>query len=225
MTSGDSVPADVFIRVAEERKFVGEITRLMMDRVIDELGPLLYSPDFRVTVNISSQDLLDSQFFEHVERSTAWTGIPPSALAFELTEHSTADQATAAGAIARLRASGHAIYIDDFGTGYSSLAYLHDLHVDAIKIDRAFTKTVGTEAVTASVVPQILAMADQLGLTVIVEGIETAEQAEYFRQARTGMMGQGWYFGRPVPAQEFIARMRAEHPAKRVSKGASQGAS
>ena len=217
MGSGESVPPDVFIRVAEERKFVGEITRLMIDRVIDELGQLLYSTEFRVTVNISSQDLLDPQFFAHLEQSTAWTGIAASALAFELTEHSTADQASAASAIARLRASGHAIYIDDFGTGYSSLSYLHDLHVDAIKIDRVFTKTVGTQAVTASVVPQILAMADKLGLTVIVEGIETAEQAEYFRKARARTLGQGYYFGKPMPAEKFIALVQSQRAVRRVS--------
>jgi sensor c-di-GMP phosphodiesterase-like protein len=192
----------------------------MIDRVIDEMGSLLYLPNFRVSVNISPQDLLDPEFFAHLEQSAAWTGVPASALAFELTEHSTADQASAASAIMRLRALGHAIYIDDFGTGYSSLSYLHDLHVDAIKIDRVFTKTVGTEAVTASVVPQILAMADKLALTVIVEGIETEEQAEYFRRARTRTIGQGWFFGKPVPAEEFVAMMQPEGAMERAQGGA-----
>jgi sensor c-di-GMP phosphodiesterase-like protein len=98
---------------------------------------------------------------------------------------------------------GHPVYIDDFGTGYSSLAYLHDLKISAIKIDRAFTSTVGTEALTASVVPQILQIASGLNLLVVVEGIETERQARYFRTARTGIRGQGWLFGKPVPAAHF----------------------
>lgn len=99
------------------------------------------------------------------------------------------------------------VYIDDFGTGYSSLSYLHRLAVDAIKIDRSFTQTVGTEAVTASVVPQILAMAAQLELMVVVEGVETAEQMEYFRAAGPGLLGQGWFFGKPVPAAQLRERL------------------
>jgi len=129
--------------------------------------------------------------------------VNPSNVGLELTERSTADHKTAVHALAQFKNTGHVMYIDDFGTGYSSLAYLHELHVDAIKMDRAFTRTVGTGAVTASVVPQILEMAAQLDLLVVVEGIETREQAEYFRAAGRGILGQGWLFGMPVPASQF----------------------
>ncbi len=87
-------------------------------------------------------------------------------------------------------------------------SYLNDLHADGIKIDRAFTRTVGTEAVTATVVPQILEMAQKLGLGIVVEGIETVEQADYFSGAIPGAHGQGWLFGRPVAAHEFKAQLR-----------------
>jgi sensor c-di-GMP phosphodiesterase-like protein len=95
------------------------------------------------------------------------------------------------------------VHIDDFGTGYSSLAYLHDLSVDAIKIDRAFTKAIGTESVTVSLLPQILSMAAMLRLQVIVEGIETSEQARYFAASEQPLLAQGWLFGHPVPADLF----------------------
>ena len=95
------------------------------------------------------------------------------------------------------------MYIDDFGTGYSSLSYLHRLSVDAIKIDQSFTQTVGTGAVTASVVPLILKMAYELGLMVVVEGIETNEQAEYFRKAGAGLLAQGYLYGKPVSAAQM----------------------
>jgi sensor c-di-GMP phosphodiesterase-like protein len=102
-----------------------------------------------------------------------------------------------------LREKGHYVHIDDFGTGYSSLAYLHDLSVDAIKIDKAFTKAIGTDAVTVTILPQILTMADTLGLRVVVEGIETPQQAKYFANADQSIYAQGWLFGRPVPPEAF----------------------
>jgi sensor c-di-GMP phosphodiesterase-like protein len=203
------VPPDVFIVAAEERGFLGQITSLVLERVLSDLAPLLKASSFHVTINISASDLMDPRFIARVEQRLGQAGVPRGAIGFEITEHSTALKDEAKVAIARLREAGHTIYLDDFGTGYSSLAYLHDLHADAIKIDRAFTKTVGTEAVTASVVPQILDMACRLGLKVIVEGIETEEQAAYFRVACQGALGQGWLYGRPVPAGELIAVVAA----------------
>ena len=200
---GESVRPEVFISLAEERGFVGEITCWMVQRTAEELGDLLANGELQVSLNITSEDLTDPVFFACLARCMEAAGVKPSSIGLEITERSTADKKTAVEALARLKSAGHMVYIDDFGTGYSSLAYLHRLHVDAIKVDRAFTQTVGTGAVTASVVPQILEMAAQLDLLVVVEGIETKEQAEYFRAAGRGILGQGWLFGKPVPAAQF----------------------
>jgi len=197
------IPTELFISVAEAKGFIGEITRFVIKRVVKDMGGLLHQNEFTVTVNIASHDLCDPGFFTFLEQIVKETRVNPAALGFELTERSAADREIATAAIARLKSSGHPVYIDDFGTGYSSLSYLHELNADVIKIDRAFTKTVGTEAVTASVVPQILDMAKQLNLAVVVEGIETAEQAEYFSQAGEGIRGQGWHLGRPAPPAQF----------------------
>ena len=110
-------------------------------------------------------------------------------------------------AFARRATTSH---IDDFGTGYSSLAYLHDLSVDAIKIDKAFTKAIGTDAVTVSILPQILTMAETLKLRVVVEGIETQAQADYFAASNQRIHAQGWLFGRPVPARLFLQMLDEE---------------
>ena len=214
--SGEDIPPDIFIPVAEAKGFIGAITRQVIDRVIHDMGYLLLDVDFKVSVNLSSADLGDSVFFAHLERALATSRVPARAIAFEITERATALHGAGQAGIARLRAAGHFIYLDDFGTGYSSLSYLHDLHADAIKIDRAFTRTVGTEAVTASVVPQILDMALQLGLGIVVEGIESAEQADYFRARFVGAHGQGFLFGRPVAAHEFKAQL---HMRSRSSAG------
>jgi sensor c-di-GMP phosphodiesterase-like protein len=201
--SNEHVPADVFIELAERKEFIDEITRHVLECAVGEMDDLLRRGDFQVTINITMQDLNAPAFFDRLQHCVKAAKIQPAALALELTERCTADREAAKQAIARLKSTGHAVFIDDFGTGYSSLAYLHDLAVDGIKIDRAFTGTVGTEAVTASVVPQILAMASQLGLLVVVEGIESEQQAEYFAKAGRGILGQGWLFGRPVTAAQF----------------------
>jgi sensor c-di-GMP phosphodiesterase-like protein len=216
---GEAVPSDLFIAVAEEQGFLGEITSLVMERVFADLAPVLHDEGFHVTINIATSDLRDARFFAQLEGHLERTGVAPATVGFEISEHSTALQEDAKAAINRLRAAGHLVYLDDFGTGYSSLAYLHDLHADAIKIDRAFTQTVGTDAVTSSVVPHILDMACRLGMKVIVEGIETAEQVAYFRAACAGVRGQGWLFGRPLAAGDFLVLVRG-----RVKLGANPGA-
>ena len=81
--------------------------------------------------------------------------------------------------------------------------------MDAIKIDRSFTRAIGTEAVTVSILPQILAMAKTLHLQVIVEGIETSQQAAYFSGGAKSILGQGWLFGHPVPPEEFLRLLAA----------------
>jgi sensor c-di-GMP phosphodiesterase-like protein len=205
----ESVPPDVFIPIAEEHGFVVEITRRMVSRVAVEMGDLLRHNGFRVSVNITAQDLADVEFQNRLEQCLGGSKIPTSSLGLELTEREAADHRVAAQAISQLKARGHMVYIDDFGSGYSNLAYLHRLSVDAIKIDRAFTRTVGTDAVTASVVPQILDIANQLQLQVVVEGIETAAQADYFRRSAPCILGQGWLFGRPIPAAQ-LRKMLAE---------------
>lgn len=201
--AGEEVSPETFVAVAEQKGFIHELTRLMIRRTVGEIAALLHRDDFRITINITAMDLRDPGFFTSLDECLKTAGIRPAALGLELTERSTAEQSLMTDALTRLKAAGHTVYVDDFGTGYSSLAYLHQLEIDAIKIDRTFTSTVGTGAVTASVVPQILDMARRLDLKVVVEGIETREQAEHFRQAGEGIQGQGWLFGRPVPAAEF----------------------
>ena len=199
------VSPDVFIRIAEERGFVGEITRLVVHRALAELSGILPGcPEFRVSVNIAPQDLCDPEFVPMLEQATATAGVPAQCLVMEITERAAADPEVAKEAILRLRGKGHSVHIDDFGTGYSSLAYLHDLSVDGLKIDKAFTQAVGTESVQVLILPQIFSLAAALRLQVTVEGIETEEQARYFRSSPLPMQAQGWFLGRPMPAEEFL---------------------
>jgi len=203
---GVPVGPDVFIKIAEEHKFIGDITRLVLRHVLRDFGEILrVRSDFTISLNVAAADLADPSFLTFLAKSLEQAGVPAQCLAIEITESCTALHAVAMGAIRQLRRRGHPVHIDDFGTGYSSLSYLHDLSVDAIKIDRSFTQAVGTEAVTVSILPQILAMAQTLKLKVIVEGIETTQQAEYFLTNSQPVLGQGWLYGHPVPAEDFCS--------------------
>jgi sensor c-di-GMP phosphodiesterase-like protein len=206
-----AVGPDVFIKIAEDHGFVGEITRLVVRHVLRDFGETLRAyPDFRISINIAAEDLGDSHFLPMLEQSLDQAGVAASSVVIEITESSTALHQVAVEAIRHLRRLGHHVHIDDFGTGYSSLSYLHDLSVDAIKIDQSFTRAIGTQAVTVSILPQILAMAETLHLQVIVEGIETSQQARFFAGRAKSILGQGWLFGRPVPVEELLHRLRTE---------------
>jgi sensor c-di-GMP phosphodiesterase-like protein len=202
---GQYVPPDVFVAAAEELGFIGKLTRVVLRLIVAELAEFLRAnPEFKVNVNISATDLADQQFLPMMEKLLQQHGVRSSSINLELTERSTADHPLAISAIRKLRARGHQFYIDDFGTGYSSLAYLNELAVDAIKIDRAFTDAVGTGSLTAAIVPQILAMADKLDVKVVVEGVERADQSAYFANLDQEILAQGWHFGEAIPAKDLL---------------------
>jgi sensor c-di-GMP phosphodiesterase-like protein len=202
---GVPVSPDVFIKLAEEHGFVGLITRQVLRRALHDFAETLRNrPAFRLNVNVAAADLADPKFLPMLDDSLEHAKVSPSSLAIEITESSTADREVAMESIRLLRRRGHSIYIDDFGTGYSSLSYLLYLSVDTIKIDKAFTRAIGTESVTVAILPQIMAMAKSLNLEVVVEGIETDQQALYFNGTQR-VYGQGWLYGRPISAEEFRA--------------------
>jgi sensor c-di-GMP phosphodiesterase-like protein len=207
---GFAVGPDIFIKIAEERGFVCEITRLVVRHALSDFAETLRAhPDFRLSINVAAADLADPEFLSMLDRELKRAGVRAESLSIEITESSTARHEVAIATILRLHERGHSVHIDDFGTGYSSLSYLHDLSVDAIKIDRSFTQSIGTKSVTLAILPQILAMAEALHLQVIVEGIETSLQADYFYSGANRILGQGWLFGHPVAAEEF-SRLLAE---------------
>lgn len=193
-----------FVRLAEQRGFIGELTSLVVRRALEDFRQVLLSDrEFQLNVNVTASDLVDARFVIAVEELLRTFRVTPDRFAFEVTEGSTAHKQIAIEAIHELRRRGHWIEIDDFGTGYSSLAYLKDIPVDAIKIDQSFTQAIETHAVMGDILPQILSIAKALKLLVIVEGIETPHQAEYFANYEGRIHGQGWLFGRPVPSDQF----------------------
>jgi sensor c-di-GMP phosphodiesterase-like protein len=208
---GIPVGAEAFIALAEQKGYAGEITRLVIRHVLRDFGEVFNRcPAFRVNLNIAVSDLIDPSFLPALEEMRRQARVPAANLGIEITEGSTAHQDAAIETIRELRHAGHTVHIDDFGTGYSSLSYLAHLAVDAIKIDKAFTHAIGTGSVTVGILPQILAIAETLKMAVIVEGVETREQVNYFKEIAKPVLAQGWFFGRPSPLNEFL-RMLAEN--------------
>ncbi len=204
---GGPIGPDVFIPAAEDGGLIGELTCLAIETVGRDLGAFLRShAGFTVSINIVADDLEDPRFHAALAASIVGEGISTSQVALELTERRAAEVEAATLAINELRRAGYKIYIDDFGTGFSSLSYLSDLSIDAIKLDKSFTNTVDTEAARARLVQPIMDMARDIGVPVIVEGVETQGQAAYFRRRGAASM-QGWLFGRPVDAQELMRRV------------------
>jgi sensor c-di-GMP phosphodiesterase-like protein len=202
---GESIRTETILALAEAEGFASEITRFVLKRAVEEIRPILESnPDFQLNINLAPSDLVDPRLLHLLDESLNSGAIKAANLAFELSERATSDRFVAIAAIRLLRERGHAIFIDDFGTGYSNLAYLTELNVNGIKINRSFIATIGTESVTASIVPQILAVAEALNLQVVVQGIERGDQAKYFAHKNPSILGQGWFFGLPVPAQGLL---------------------
>ena len=201
---GNEVGPDVFIKIAEEHGFIGTITKSVVRHCLRDFAETLRKhPGFRLSVNVAAADLISPSFLPMLDDSLKRAKVTSKSLVIEITERSTAEGETAMETIRSLRRAGHSIHIDDFGTGHSNLDKLLYLFADTIKIDKAFTRVIGTDSVTIAILPQILAMAKSLGLDVVVEGVETEHQADYFTPAAQKMYGQGWLYGHPVPAEEF----------------------
>lgn len=203
--TGKPVSPDAFIATAENEGFIGQVTRFVVTRVLEELhDELRRRPDFQVTVNVAASDILDNAFAPFLSARLQAAGLPPTCIGLELTERTTANSRELGKAIARLREAGHKVYIDDFGTDYSSLSYLSRLRVDAIKINRAFMQALHDQSDQDTIAPQIVAMAEVLGLSMVIEGIEEEQQAAYFLALAPTALAQGWLFSKPVEAARLF---------------------
>jgi diguanylate cyclase (GGDEF)-like protein/PAS domain S-box-containing protein len=156
-----------------------------------------------IAVNISSIQVRDETFLDGIFDILEETGLDPELLELELTESVLMKNVDSTATMLKaLRARGVKIAIDDFGTGYSSLSYLKKFPIDALKIDQSFVRQITTVTDETIIVAAVIAMGRSLKLRVIAEGVETQEQLA-FLQAHQCDEAQGYYFGRPVPHQEF----------------------
>lgn len=197
---GEYVPPDVFIAAAEKEGFITDVTRYVICRALAEMGPFLRAnSDVSISINVSADDLRHPCFYDFVSMTCTACEISPTALCFEITERAGIDSNVLKEGVYRLHQQGHRIYIDDFGVDYSNLSYLIDMHVDAIKLDRMFARDIELNAAAEVIVSQMASIAEELNIAMIVEGIETENQARYFTSISHEICGQGWLFGKPMP--------------------------
>jgi len=161
-----------------------------------------------VAVNLSARQFRRRDLDQVIRRVLAEHGVSPALMELEITESSLMDDPKdAIRQLQALREAGLRISVDDFGTGYSSLAYLTRLPVSTLKIDRAFVNAATTEPGSAAIVKMVIDMAQRLNFDVVAEGIETDAHVAFLRQHGCGQ-GQGYHFGRPIPAEAMAPRMR-----------------
>ena len=193
------VPPNDFIPLAEETGLIVPLGRWVLEEACRQIVAWrreLGEVPITVAVNVASRQLVRPTFADEVAATLAANGLPPAALAIEVTESFAMDK-NAVLTCEKLRDLGVHLHLDDFGTGYSSLSYLHRMPIHALKIDRSFTSTMRTNKMNGSIVQAVIALANALGIECIAEGIETAADREFlFRYGCAN--GQGWHFAKAL---------------------------
>ena len=165
-----------------------------------------------MAVNISAMEFRDENFLEGVFAILKDTGLDPRSLELELTESVLMKRAESTESILRkLRARGVQLAVDDFGTGYSSLSYLRKFPIDALKIDQSFVRQITSAPDDTTIVTAVISMGRSLKLRVVAEGVETQRELE-FLQAHQCDEAQGYYFSRPVVAEQFAKLLKTGIP-------------
>ncbi|MDC7814678.1 diguanylate cyclase [Pseudomonas protegens] len=204
------VPPDLFIPLAEQNGTIIAIGEWVLDqacRQLREWHDMGFS-DLRMAVNLSTVQLHHAELPRVVNNLLQIYRLPPRSLELEVTETGLMeDISTAAQHLLSLRRSGALIAIDDFGTGYSSLSYLKSLPLDKIKIDKSFVQDLLDDDDDATIVRAIIQLGKSLGMQVIAEGVETAEQEAYIISEGCHE-GQGYHYSKPLPARELSAYLK-----------------
>jgi EAL domain-containing protein (putative c-di-GMP-specific phosphodiesterase class I) len=199
-----------FIGLAEETGVIVRLGRWVLEeacrqaRVWQESGH-----DLRVAVNLSALQFGDPDLVEDLARLLRTHALEPRRLVLEVTESVFVDNADEAVAtMDAIRQLGVSLALDDFGQGYSSLSYLKRLPLQTVKIDRAFVDGLGASAADRAIVRAVVSLADELGMSVVAEGVETEAQLDHVRRLGCTSV-QGYLFSPPVPP-EVLERMLAD---------------
>ncbi|WP_051321307.1 putative bifunctional diguanylate cyclase/phosphodiesterase [Chrysiogenes arsenatis] len=202
-----------FIPLAEETGLIIPIGQMVLETACRQLKAWESQAGFenlQLAVNVSARQFRQTDFVAELEDLLQASGINPSHLKLELTESLVVENVTdAIEKMQTLRAIGVGFSMDDFGTGYSSLSYLQQLPLCQLKIDQSFVRDLTSDRGSAAIVQTIIAMAHSLELQAIAEGVETEAQKEYLYRYGCETF-QGYYFGRPVPCEDFEALVRSQ---------------
>jgi EAL domain-containing protein (putative c-di-GMP-specific phosphodiesterase class I) len=196
------LPAD-FVALAEETGLIVRLGQQVLGRACRDVARWQerFGAQLTLAVNVSGRQLADPDFT--AQAASAAGSLGPGTLRLEVTETVLIGEGEAAvPVLADLHIHGISVVLDDFGTGYSSLAYLKRFNVDALKIDQVFVADMVRHEGDRAIVDAVLRMADSLGIDVVAEGIETAQQAEALQELGC-RAGQGFHFSRPLDAESL----------------------
>jgi predicted signal transduction protein with EAL and GGDEF domain len=217
---------DQFIPFSEQTGFIRVLTLWVLDQAAALCARLAGEGMYpRISVNISARDLMDQDLAEKFTAILCRHGVAAASFCLEITESAIMDDPLRAqNTLNSLHALGTQLSIDDFGTGYSSLAYLKQLPVHELKIDKSFVKNMAHDANDAKIVRSTVDLGHNMGLRVVAEGIET-EQVWNLLSEMGCDSGQGYYMSRPIPADEFSAWSRCWTSEHGVASVAGRSAS
>jgi len=204
------VPPHEFIRMAEESGFIVGLGNWVLTAACCQAADWRKAGlHLRIAVNVSVIQLQQTDFVEQVQRALALSGLPAHRLELEITEGAfVADVLDALDKLHQIKAMGVELAVDDFGTGYSSLSYLKQMPVDRLKIDQSFVRDIPGDADDCAIVRTILAMASNLKLQVIAEGVESQDQLDFLRDEGCQEI-QGFFLSPPVSPENFVAHFLA----------------
>jgi diguanylate cyclase (GGDEF)-like protein len=222
---GELLPGE-FLRIAEDDGLIVPIGAWVLEESCRQLAAWrAQGRDLWVSVNVSARQLAQMDFVAVVERALRESGVPANAICLEVTETAVLRRPDVARrALDALRVLGVRVALDDFGLGYSSLTHLKALPVDVVKVDRSFVADLVRSTEDRAVVEAVLTLARRMGLTVIAEGVETADQDELLREMGCPVV-QGYLYGRPVPPGEVLLPDAILPPAVAATGRDSQPAS
>ncbi|HEX2158420.1 MAG TPA: EAL domain-containing protein [Actinomycetes bacterium] len=203
-----------FIPLAERTGLIHPLTRWVLDAALAQAARWRHAGlGLSVAVNVSTRCLLDPAFPDQVASQLATWQVPPGLLMLEITESAVmADPDRALEVLGRLHTLGVGLAVDDFGTGYSSMAYLKELPIDELKIDRSFVSQMATSPSDAVIVRSTIDLGHNLGLRVVAEGVETQHTWEELTTLGCDT-AQGYLLGRPMPAADLEQQFRHAAPA------------
>jgi sensor c-di-GMP phosphodiesterase-like protein len=198
--AGEDIPPAVFIPMVERDGLGADLARCVLRRLVKEFGATLQAyPQLHVAINLSSTEVADVDLLDDIDRILSGAGIEPRQVVIELTERVFEADGLARG-LERLRLAGHRLSIDDFGTGASNASRLAQFAPELVKIDRSFVVHADGDGVAATLLPQLVDMARSCGAHVVVEGVETRDQAQ--RLGKLGeVLAQGFFWHPPMDAE------------------------